>query len=218
VAGVLTTLPRVHDEPPGRPDVGGNADHPMRVLTRALAAGEPWHAEQARRVNDLFDGLAEGWAARVAGEAGAPLRDALERGGLPTGGRCLELGSGSGQATPQLAARFDDVTSVDLSWEMLVRAPAGVGHRVRADAARLPVPDRSVAVVALVNALLFPAEVDRVLAPGGHVLWVSTLGDRTPIYLPAEEVASALPGPWDGVRSEAGWGTWVVLHRAAART
>ena len=84
---------------------------------------------------------------------------------------------------------------------------------MRADGASLPLPDDSVDVVALINMLLFPSEVDRVLRPGGAVLWFNTLGVRTPIHLPAEEVAAALPGRWRGVASEALWATWSVLRR-----
>ena len=65
----------------------------------------------------------------------------------------------------------------------------------------------------LVNALLFPAEVARVLAPGGALVWVNSLGDATPIHLSAADVAKALPGGWGGPASDAGWGTWCVLRR-----
>ena len=61
---------------------------------------------------------------------------------------------------------------------------------------------------------LFPDEVDRVLANDGVLLWVSTLGDATPIYLPPEDVLRALPGAWDGIAADAGWGNWLVARRA----
>ena len=59
---------------------------------------------------------------------------------------------------------------------------------MQADSSVLPVRSSAVAVVALINMFLFPAEVDRVLAPDGVLLWVSTLGDATPIYLPPADV------------------------------
>jgi len=65
----------------------------------------------------------------------------------------------------------------------------------------------------LINAFLFPVEVDRVLAPGGLVVWVNSSGESTPIHLTAEEVVEVLPGDWDGVAARAGVGTWCVLHR-----
>jgi len=44
---------------------------------------------------------------------------------------------------------------------------------------------------------------------------VNSLGECTPIHLPAEDVARALPGEWAGTAAEAGWGTWCVLRRGA---
>ena len=69
-------------------------------------------------------------------------------------------------------------------------------------------------MVALVNMFLFPAEIARVLAEDGVLLFVSTNGDQTPIYLPPAIVVGALPGVWEGITAEAGWGTWVTARRA----
>jgi len=66
----------------------------------------------------------------------------------------------------------------------------------------------------LINMLLFPAEVDRVLRPEGTLLWVNTLGDQTPIHLPAVDVLEALPGDWVGTTARAGTGFWLTAHRA----
>ena len=99
---------------------------------------------------------------------------------------------------------------------MLGLADPGPGARVRADCCELPVPDASVDAVVLVNMLLFPAEVDRVLAAGGCVVWVNSSGESTPIHLLPEEVAAALPGTWTGVSARAGAGLWAVLRRATA--
>lgn len=210
---MLTTLDRVIPAAPDRPDVGG-VDHPMRRVTVEVAAGAGWDRERAAQVAATFDNLAPGWAERMSHEGVLPLGDALARGGVPLGGRCLEIGSGTGNLSATLAGHCDFVACVDLSWEMLVRAPEGPGRRVWADASVLPVPDRSIEVVALVNAFLFPGEVDRVLGPLGVVVWVSTIGDRTPIYLPPSEVLDSLPGSWEGVTALAGWGEWLVARRA----
>jgi SAM-dependent methyltransferase len=163
----------------------------------------------------LFDGLAPEWHLRSTPERLAAVDDALARGEV-SGGLALEIGSGTGTVTPRLVGHFADVVSFDLSGEMLRRAPA-IAPRFRADASAVPVRDGGVDAVVLVNALLFPTEVDRVLAPGGTVVWVNTVGDRTPIHLPAEDVAAALPGDWDGVAASAGPGTWCVLRRAGLR-
>ena len=66
----------------------------------------------------------------------------------------------------------------------------------------------------LINMFLFPTEISRVLTDDGVVLWVSTNGEQTPIYLPPADVLRALPGTWEGITSEAGWGTWLTALRA----
>jgi SAM-dependent methyltransferase len=188
-------------------------DHPMRKVTRQVAFDpDGWTPERAAKVADLFDSLAPEWDTRDVPDREDPLRDALRRGDVGVG-RALEVGSGTGIATRRLADQFDFVVAVDLSFPMLALAPRDRGGRVQADASRLPLPASSFDAVALQNALLFPREVDRVLRPEGVIVWVSSVGPLTPIYLSAEEVADALPGSWVGTASVAGEGTWCVLRR-----
>lgn len=199
---------------PDRPELAG-PDHPMRKVTRQVAF-EPagWTPERARKVATLFDTMAPEWSARTSAERQSVLRDALARGECGARGLCVEIGSGTGSSTEDLARVYDRVVALDLSREMLRHAPSVPGLRVQADAARLPLADHCADAVVLVNALLFPHEIERVLARDGVLIWVNSLGDRTPIHLPAEDVAAALPGRWEGVRAEAGWGIWCTLRRA----
>jgi SAM-dependent methyltransferase len=214
---VITHLERVIPEgpdpfPPGL--APGGPGHPMRTVTRAVAFDKgSWTREAAAEVTARFDELAPEWHARTDPARYVSLRDALDRGGPVPSGLCLEVGSGTGAATGVLTARFARVVSVDLSYEMLRRAPAGPAHRVQADGARLPLTAGAGGAVVLVNALLFPDEVDRVLAPEGALYWVNTAGPATPIHLPAEDVAAAMGPSWTGMASVAGRGTWAVLRR-----
>lgn len=187
----------------------------MRKVTRQVAF-EPtgWTHERRRKVRELFEGLAGEWHTRIVEGRDAALLDALDRGGVGDG-RCLEIGCGIGVTAEKLLARFRILVAVDLAAEMLRRTPPGI-KRVQADAAQLPLRDGWADVVILENMLLFPLQVARVLAPGGRLVWINSLGDRTPIHLPAEDVAAAMPGEWSGVASQAGWGTWCVLHRTQA--
>lgn len=186
----------------------------MRLVTRQVAFDpKGWSPQRAAEVAALFDSLAPEWHTRDTEGRMAPLEDAVARGGALPAGRWLEVGSGTGLVSSWLAARCQSLICLDLSLEMLRRAAGKPGDRVQADAAHLPLPDHSMDVAVLVNAMLFPAEIDRVLAGGGAVVWVSTSGDRTPIYLSAEDVALALGSGWEGVASEAAWGTWAVLRR-----
>ena len=146
----------------------------MRMVTRRAAGLDDggWTGEVRGEVEQVFDVLAAEWHTRVTPERIAVVADALERGlrrGAGAGGGtglAVEIGSGIGTYSAMLDDRFGAVLAVDLSLEMLRRAPERPGHRVQADA-QLPAaaPTASAAAVVLVNAFLFPAEVDRVLAP-----------------------------------------------------
>jgi SAM-dependent methyltransferase len=211
----LVELPRVVPERPDRPDMAAVAG-PMQELTRAIAT-EPgaWTPDRKAQIASLFDTMASSWTERDRPERHDAIRDALTRGGPFPGGWCVEVGSGTGNATPDFRDAFADVVSLDLSREMLRLAPAG-GRQVQSDASALPVRSGSAAVIALVNMFLFPDEIARVLAADGVLLFVSTNGEQTPIYLPPPEVVAALPGTWEGVTAEAGWGTWCAARRASA--
>ncbi|MEM7284925.1 MAG: methyltransferase domain-containing protein [Actinomycetota bacterium] len=197
------------------PEMAGG-DHPMRKVTRQVAFDGGWDPTRAGKVAALFDGMASEWdqPRRAAEERWAALRDALDRGDVPAG-RVLELGSGTGMGTRVLAASGrPPIAVLDIASDMLAHAPPDLAPRVQGDASALPFPDSSVDVVVMVNALLFPEEVDRVLTADGCVVWNHTVGEQTPIHLPADDVADALPGTWTGVASRAGTGTWAVLRRA----
>jgi SAM-dependent methyltransferase len=208
----IVELPRVIPDSPGRPE-WGDAARPMRELTRAIAMDpDAWTPERAAQMTSLFDSLASGWRDRDAPERHEALDDALTRGAPFPSGWCVEVGSGTGNATPDLQKAFHDVVSLDFSREML-RLASSTGRQIQSDASALPFRTGSASVVALINMFLFPGEVSRVLADDGVLLWVSTNGEETPIYLPPADVLRALPGTWEGVTSQAGWGTWLTARR-----
>jgi ubiquinone/menaquinone biosynthesis C-methylase UbiE len=190
----------------------------MRAATRraaGLAAGG-WTTELQQEVTALFDDLAGEWHTRVSPQRIAVVEDVLTRGlGAvpPPAGLAVEIGSGIGTYSALLSVRFQSVVAIDLSREMLQRAPSGPARRVQADGSRLPLRDGTAAAVVLINALLFPTEVDRVLAADGVLVWVNSSGEQTPIYLPADDLLAALPGEWTGVASQAGPAHWCVLRR-----
>jgi SAM-dependent methyltransferase len=197
----------------------GSPDHPMRLVTRRAAGLDDggWTDDVRTTVGQVFDTLAADWHTRTSPARTAVVVDALDRGlaavGTPAG-LAVEDCSGIGTYSELLADRFGVDLAVDLSLEMLRRAPAGPGRRVQADASQLPLADGAAAAVVLINAFLFPEEVHRVLRADGVVVWVNSSGEETPIHLPADEVAAVLPDDWDGVASRAGAGTWSVLRRS----
>ncbi len=196
-----------------------NDDHPMRHATRRAAGLEPggWTEALRREVAQRFDCEAPIWHTRDTPERHAVVDDALRRGLAPMlDGRApvtVEVGAGTGAYSAELAQRSRLVLATEIAEEMSRLAPGGPAARVLADAASLPVADRSVDVVVAINAFLFPAEVARVLRPGGALVWVNSSGPHTPIHLSTSEVIDALPFAVSGVESTAGAGTWCVLRR-----
>jgi len=190
----------------------------MRIATRRAAGldADGWTPDLRDLVEDYFDDLADEWHTRSSPERMAVVTDALSRGlgevGAPVG-TAVEVGSGIGAYSSLIAERFGRVIAIDLSLEMLKRAPDGPAHRVQADGASLPVGDSSAAAIVLINAFLFPAEVERALAPDGTLVWVNSSGEQTPIYLSVDDLVARLPGEWTGAASRAGEGHWCVLRR-----
>ena len=190
----------------------------MRMATRRAAGlhADGWTGELRKHVEGYFDGLAGEWHTRTSAQRTAVVMDALVRGLGPIdspSGLAVEVGSGIGTYSNLLAERFATVLAVDLSLAMLRLAPIGPAHRAQADGSRLPVGDSSAAAIVLINAFLFPAEVERVLSPDGALVWVNSSGEHTPIYLSVDDLVAALPGEWTGISSRAGEGHWCVLRR-----
>jgi SAM-dependent methyltransferase len=196
----------------------GTPDHPMRVATRRAAGLEPegWTGDLRDHVRGYFDELAAEWHTRTSPERMAVVQDALGRGlnGVElAAGVAVEIGSGIGTYSSLLAERFGTILAVDLSLSMLKRAPRRPAFRIQADAVRLPIRDSSAVAVVLINAFLFPQEVQRVLSPKGIIVWVNSSGEQTPIYLSADDLVRSLSGEWTGRSSRAGEGYWCVLQR-----
>lgn len=210
-----TRLTRLPDHPDATdPEPFAGPDNPLRQMTRAKAFGQTWEPADAHRVQEIFDGMAAAWSeTHVDPVKAAPVEDALCRGDLPLDGRWLEVGSGTGAGARVLADRVGSLICTDLAAEMLRHAP-DIAPTARADASRLPFPDAAFDAIVLINMLLFPVEIDRLLRPHGAVLWVNTLGDQTPIHLPPPDVLDALPGEWTGVTARAGTGFWLAASRA----
>ena len=218
------TKPVIHDLPPiaiegHASSRAGGPDHPMRAATRRAAGLDTvgWTGELRNEVETYFDGLAGEWNTRTSPQRTAIVMDAVTRGFdavRPPRGLAVEVGSGTGAYSHLLAERFAPVVAIDLSLAMLQLAPSAPARRVQGDGARLPLVDASTAAIVLINAFLFPDEVERVLAANGVVVWVNSSGEYTPIYLSVDDLVAALPGEWTGVSSRAGEGHWCVLRRA----
>ncbi len=197
-------------------EAGSHDDHPMRRVTREVAFDPAsWTAERQAEVGALFDGLAPEWHTRE--EPGSLRRPARRPRPRRRSHRRSRPGAGqraSASRRRSLAEHFPRLIAADLAVEMLRLAPPEAAPRLQCDSTALPFADGALQVVLLVNMLLFPLEMARVLAPDGVLVWVNTSGDQTPIYLPADDVVAALGDGWHVTASEAGTGTWAVARRA----
>jgi SAM-dependent methyltransferase len=195
---------------------------PVRLIGKALTrlvVRAPWTWPLMRRpLRGFFDRAAVGWDERVRPDAPehlAALAAAVSRLEAPPAG-ALDLGTGTGAGALWLARRFPEarVTGLDISEAMIERAraklPPDLSGRVEflvGDAERLPFSDGSFELVAQISVPVFFDEVARVLAPGGYVVVVSSLGLKTPFHTPertlrngfhrrgVEAVATGAAGP-----------------------
>ncbi|MGV0737959.1 class I SAM-dependent methyltransferase [Mycobacterium syngnathidarum] len=210
----VAAVPQVIPSQAGKPLLDNVSD--LQAFARAVAVDGVWTPDIARATAGMFDSMAATWNTERSTNRFEPVHDALHRGQIPVGGRCLEVGSGTGQITPLLADHFDEVVSVDLSIAMLAEAPASASFRICCDAAQLPLRDDVFDAAVLVDTFCFAAELARTVITGGHIVWVNLLGQDGPLYVPASDIAEALPGNWTGMESTAGWGSWAVLSAAGA--
>ena len=104
---------------------------------------------------------------------------------VPRAARVWDCAAGNGQASHDLAARFQHVTATDASPEQIASAKPGTNLEFRvASASKSGLPDSSVDLITVAQALhwfdlrSFYAEVRRVLKPGG-VLAVWAYGINT---------------------------------------
>lgn len=164
----------------------------------AVATRAPWAWPLVGRVvRRFFDAAAAGWDERIQPDSGEHLVG-IERGLESVDSdpaTALDIGTGTGSAALMLARRYPaaDVLGIDLAERMIAAARVKSereGLRARfevADIGKLSAP----AGFDLITMLNMPPFFDRVsalLAPGGHVIHVSSAGDRTPFYTSEREL------------------------------
>jgi SAM-dependent methyltransferase len=208
----MRSLPRRYQAEPPEPRLnyeGDVEDLPIRKAAHAALHG-PWPPALTQSVLAYWDTRAGDWTENMGPAHTVPLRDALERLEGPPPRTVVEIGAGTGLGTRTAAAVLPRarILATDLSAAMLAAARReGTQTPMAAmDAQSLALGDGVADLVILFNAYLFPDETRRVLAPGGAVLGVWTLGPATPIYVTAAQAEEALGG--EATVAEAAWGSW----------
>ncbi|MGX7731597.1 class I SAM-dependent methyltransferase [Rhodococcus sp. 2H158] len=138
---------------------------------------------EAARARDYDTWFATPWGAHARTVERAAIDAALPE---MAGRTVVEIGCGTGRLVCHLAHRGARVLGVELSAGMLsVAAGRAPGRVVRADAARLPVPDAvvdaavTVATLEFTDAAAVLAEMARITRPGGRIVAL-TLNPTSP--------------------------------------
>jgi len=215
----ITYLPTIH--PRSKSVRGSGSNSRMRHITRDVVYKNLWNSDLAEEVKKLFDEKADGWStSRNVPSRGVPVLDALERGGVH-GKRIVDLGAGTGLATQLLVNNYQSVVALDISKEMLKNSVTPETPQVCADGDCLPFASNSVDVFLVMNMILFPNEIERCLKDEGFLVWISSRGKETPIYLPSEEVVDLMSEnsgvSWSGVSAYALEGSWLVARRSVTK-
>ncbi len=196
-----------------------------RVATEAVVARPALWKVFRPALRAQFDRLAPTWEERHTREETDALLEAalakLER--EPK--RILDVGTGTGRGARVAARRFSaaEVVGVDMSARMIEEArrllPPDLDGRVRflvADACALPFPDGSFDLVTLLNMIPFFRELGRVAGADANLVFSSSSGPETPIYVPPAKLRAALaPLGFDSFREVVGGGgTALVAGRS----
>lgn len=208
----LLRRPDVEITPHPGPELGAT-DHRSRLLQDRLLA-DPGDQPAALEMIGSYESMASTWSQWAAQfpDYASPVRAGLayarER------HRAVELCCGTGQGTEVLVDAGYTVAALDSSRAMLAGLPAPPrASRILADVRGLPLADGSCPLLVGLNAVLFPAEIRRVLRADGQLLWCFSFGAGTPLYLDPERALDHLGADWSCQYGRAGRGEWILAER-----
>lgn len=187
--------------------------HPSRrALHRVLT--DPDDEASWDSLADAYDEMSDIWTDWAEGEHEYldPVKVGLEY--AKPAELVLEVACGTGQATVLLDAYTRTVLATDVNLSMLADAPTLPNTRyVVADVRRLPARTGSVPLLVGLNGIPHIGEFTRVLAPDGQLLWCTSFGAGTPLYVPPEQLLELFGPSFRGEAGRAGHGEWLLLSR-----
>lgn len=183
--------------------------HPNRPFLDRLLS-DPSDESAWAALRDDYDRQAAQWAewANPQGEYDLALRVALDR----VGPRdiVVEVGAGSDDSSLRIEAVARVAVLSDVSYEMISRNPGR--RRLCCDVRRLPFAASSVDLVCGLNAVPHLPEFARVLRPGGAVVWATSFGPETPMYVAPERLEAQAPEDWVVTAQRVDAGEWCLLE------
>jgi SAM-dependent methyltransferase len=128
----------------------------------------------------------------------------------------FEVGCGTGEATAALTRHTDRVVATDVNEAMITLAPRLPGvEYVANDVRALALHNASVPLLVGLNAVPHIKEFTRVISPDGQLLWCTSFGPGTPLYVEPEHLLQLFGDGWVGEAGRAGHGEWMLLSRTA---
>jgi ubiquinone/menaquinone biosynthesis C-methylase UbiE len=206
--------PTTHHPSGPAPDLGAAAHRSRAALERILQ--DPHDDAAWQQLAEYYDRAAEGWEEWTETQRpwyASPVEAGLAHAKQPD--VAVEVSCGSGQATPLLDGYASRVVAIDTSAAMLADAPRELPRTRYAivDVRRMPFRTGSVQLLVGLNAVPHPPEFARVLAPTGQLLWCTSFGAGTPLYVEPERFADLFGPQWRGEAGRAGHGEWLLLTR-----
>ncbi|MFH0245873.1 class I SAM-dependent methyltransferase [Streptomyces sp. HK10] len=211
----LASSPSPADLPPTQaPDLNAGT-HTSRLAQQRILT-DPHDTDAWRTLTTTYADQAPIWKAWSGTQHGYdwPVRAGLAR--TRPAPWALELCCGTGEATTALAQAIPAVVATDINTEMLTRCGDLTGVRWRnADVRFLPYADHTVPLVVALNGVFFAPELRRVTASAGQVLWCTSFGPGTPLYVAPEQLHQAIGADWHMASGQAGHGQWILLTAPA---
>jgi SAM-dependent methyltransferase len=195
------------------PDLHAATHRSRMALERVLR--NPHDEAAWDQLFEYYDESAEGWDDWTDAQPWyvAPVEAGLSH--AKPADLAVEVSCGSGQATALLDAYSPLVIATDTSLHMLAEAPHSLPHTRYAsvDVRRMPLHTGTVPLLVGLNAIPHTAEFARVLAPAGQLLWCTSFGAGTPLYVDPERFLELFGTGWSGEAGRAGHGEWLLLTR-----
>jgi hypothetical protein len=187
--------------------------HRCRLALEGTLAN-PADETQWRSLAKAYSDMSDEWTAWAHSQHwyNAPVRAGLAR--AKRTDWAFEVCCGTGQATAPLTGVTPSVMATDINASMLTRAPAlPEVQYVASDVRALPVQNLSVPLLVGLNAVPFVPELDRVIARDGQLLWCTSFGSGTPLYVEPDRLLRIFGEGWHGEAGRAGHGEWMLLSR-----